>query len=163
MSGPEELYPPVQYGWGWMLLVFGILLGVVLAVWLVLLLTRRRRAVPQASVPEAPPVPTVESIQVLREEYLGEITGIEESFREGRIDARRANLELSRTVRRFVNEYSGLEAPVLALDDLVRLGVQPALVDAVRHHYYPSVFLRGEPLDPAAGADAARTVVTTWR
>ncbi|GAA5144890.1 hypothetical protein GCM10025768_01300 [Microbacterium pseudoresistens] len=162
MSGPDELYPPAQYGWGWILLVFGILVAIVLVVALVLLLTRRRRA---AAEP-APPLPFEQGVvatDVLREEYLAEIARVEQSYRDGGIDARRANLELSRTVRRFVNEYSGLEAPVLALDDLVRLGVQRALVDAIRHNYYPSVFRRGEPLDPASGADAARTVVTTWR
>ncbi|HWS51992.1 MAG TPA: hypothetical protein VN241_13360, partial [Microbacterium sp.] len=80
----------------------------------------------------------------------------------GRIDARRANLELSRTVRAFVNEYSGLEAPVLALDDLIALGVHPALIDALHRHYYPSVFRRGPAIDPAAGFEAARKVVTAW-
>ncbi|MBW1639759.1 hypothetical protein G3H63_11860, partial [Microbacterium resistens] len=111
----------------------------------------------------APPAPLfVDVSAVLRQEYLGGIARIEQRYRDGELDARRANLELSRAVRAFVNEYSGLEAPVLALEDLERAGVHPALLEALRRHYYPSVFRRGPALDPIAGAEAARRVVTTW-
>ena len=85
------------------------------------------------------------------------------TIRDRHLSARQANLELSRVVRTFVNEYSGLEAPVLALDDLVSRGVHPALIDAMGRHYYPSIFQRGPAIDPIYGAEAARKVVTTWR
>jgi hypothetical protein len=101
-------------------------------------------------------------LSLLRTEYSGSIDRIEAAYREGAIDARTANLELSRAVRSFVNEYSGLEAPVLALDDLVRLGVQPELIDALHRHYYPSIFRRGSAVDPHTGAEAARAVVKKW-
>jgi hypothetical protein len=90
------------------------------------------------------------------------IQQIETDYRERRLSARQANLELSRVVRTFVNEYSGLEAPVLALDDLVARGVHPALIDAMGRHYYPSIFRQGPAIDPVAGAEAARTVVRSW-
>ena len=51
---------------------------------------------------------------------------------------------------------------MLALDDLVRLGVQPELIDALHRHYYPSIFRRGSAVDPHAGAEAARAVVKKW-
>ena len=98
----------------------------------------------------------------LRVEYLDRVQQIETDYREKRLSPRNANLELSRVVRTFVNEYSGLEAPVLALDDLVSRGVHPALIDAMRRHYYPSIFRQGPPIDPLAGAEAARTVVRSW-
>ena len=46
-------------------------------------------------------------------------------YRDRTLSARNANLEFSRVVRTFVNEYSGLEAPVLALDDLIARGRAP--------------------------------------
>ena len=157
MSEPDELYPPVQYAPAWMLLAFAIIALVILAIWLILLFTRPRRA-PAAAAPARG-----DALTMLRHEYLAGIDDIERAWTEGRLGARQANLELSRATREFVNEYSGLEAPVLALDDLVARGVHPALVDALRRHYYPSIFGRGPAIDPADGADAARRVVTEWR
>ncbi len=160
-SSTGELYPPVQYSGWWVALAFGIIAAGVLLVWLVLLLTRPRRAV--ASAPVATPSTVSAAIVQLRGEYLDRIGGIEESYRTGGLDARRANLELSRAVRAYVNEYSGLEAPVLTLDELVDRGVHPSLVDALKRHYYPSVFRRGAIIDPVAGAAAAREVLSSWR
>jgi len=161
MSATDELYPPVQYGWGWILLALGVLALLVIAWWLLLLLTRPKRSL---TIHGQPPVipPAGEVLSMLRTEYNVEIGRVEAAYRAGALSARSANLELSRIVRAFVNEYSGLEAPVLALDDLVRMGVQPALVDALGRHYYPSAFRRGPALDPHAGAEAARKVVSTW-
>lgn len=159
MTEPDELYPPVQYAPGWMLLALGIIVLAILAVWLVVLLTRPRH------LPHDPGGASAagDALTQLRHEYLDGIGRIEQAWRAGHLDARRANLELSRTARAFVNEYGGLEAPVLALDDLVARGVHPALIDALRRHYYPSLFARGPAVDPAAGAEAARRVVSEWR
>lgn len=159
MSEPDELYPPVQYAPGWMLLALGIIALVILAFWLILFLTGPRR--PRTD--EGGPAPSVlDAVAQLRHEYLSGIDDVERAYRAREIDPRRANLELSRLTRRFVNEYSGLEAPVLALDDLVARGVHPSLVDALQRHYYPSIFGRGPAIDPLAGAQAARRVVTEW-
>lgn len=160
MPGSDELYPPAQYGWGWVLLAFGILALLVAAVWIAIALTRPRRETAVRGAPE--PLPTGDVLGQLRLEYLDRVQQIETDYRERRLSPRNANLELSRVVRTFVNEYSGLEAPVLALDDLVARGVHPALIDALRRHYYPSIFRQGPPIDPIAGAEAARTVVRAW-
>lgn len=162
MPASDELYPPTQYGWGWILVAIGVLLLLALAAWLLIVLTRPKRSITLPGTAQYVP-PTAEVLAQLRSEYLADVQRIEDAYRSGNIDPRRANLELSRTVRSFVNEYSGLEAPVLSLDDLVARGVDPALIDAIRRHYYPSIFQRGPAIDPAYGAEAARKVVTTWR
>lgn len=157
MSEPDELYPPVQYGPLWMLLAFGIIALVILAIWLIILLTRARRPPQTASAPVRS-----DALALLRHEYLEGIDHIEQAWKSGELGARQANLELSRATRAFVNEYSGLEAPVLALEDLRSRGVHPVLVDALHRHYYPSIFGRGPAIDPVAGAEAARRVVSEW-
>jgi hypothetical protein len=162
MPGSDELYPPAQYGWGWMLLAFGILALLIAGAWLLIVLTRPRRAVSSANENAGQAPLVIDVLSQLRTEYLTRIQQIETDYTERRLSARQANLELSRVVRTFVNEYSGLEAPVLALDDLVARGVHPALVDALGRHYYPSIFRPGPVIDPVAGAEAARTVVRTW-
>ncbi|PRB18237.1 hypothetical protein [Microbacterium sp. MYb62] len=161
MPGSDELYPPAQYGWGWMLLAIGILALLVVGAWLLIVLTRPRRTISVAETGGYPPL-IVDVLSQLRTEYMARIQQIETDYRERRLSARQANLELSRVVRTFVNEYSGLEAPVLALDDLVARGVHPALIDAMGRHYYPSIFRQGPPIDPVAGAEAARAVVRSW-
>jgi len=161
MPASDELYPPVQYGWGWILLAIGILVLLAAAVWLVVILTRPKRSITLPGAVVRTPL-TADVLSQLRTEYLGRVQQIENAYRSGNMHPRQANLELSRVVRQFVNEYSGLEAPVLSLDDLITRGVDPALIDAIRRHYYPSVFQRGPAIDPAYGADAARKVVSTW-
>ena len=162
MPGSDELYPPAQYGWGWMLLAIGVLALLVLGAWLLIVLTRPRRTLSVTDQPAGYPPLVIDVLSQLRTEYLGRIQQIETDYRERRLPPRQANLELSRVVRRFVNEYSGLEAPVLTLDDLVARGVHPSLIDALGRHYYPSIFRQGPPVDPIAGAEAARTVVRAW-
>lgn len=156
MPAGDALYPPSQYAPGWLLLVFAILACLVLAGWLVAFLTRPRRlAVHPSTDPQL-------VLDQLRTEYLGEIDRIDLQARDGQLDARQAHAALSRLMRAFVNEYSGLEAPVLTLQDLVAQGVHPSLVDALGRYSYPSLFRRGAPIEPALGAQAARQVVQTW-
>ncbi|MFT4259691.1 hypothetical protein [Microbacterium sp.] len=163
MTGSDELYPPFQYSGWWMLLAFGILIVLVLAAWLLIFFTRPRHAVSEIDQTAPwPQVLTMDVLSQLRVEYLERIQQIEDDYRARRLSARNANLEYSRVVRTFVNEYSGLEAPVLALGDLVERGVHPALIDAMGRHFYPGIFRPGPSIDPIAGAEAARTVVRTW-
>lgn len=161
MPAPDELYPPAQYGWGWLVLAIGILLLLAGGVWLLLALTRPKQSITLPGEPASVP-PTAAVLDQLRGEYLADVQRIEDAYRSGNMPPRQANLELSRTVRAFVNEYSGLEAPVLSLDDLIARGVDPVLIDAIRRHYYPSIFQRGPAIDPVYGAEAARAVVTSW-
>jgi hypothetical protein len=156
MSDDDLLYPPAQYGVGWLLLVFAVVAVAILVGVLIRVLTRPRRL---DSLPSADPGAVLTQ---LRGEYRTRIDEIERQAAAGEIDARRAHAELSRLMRGFVNEYSGLEAPVLTLKDLEALGVQPSLLDALRGFTYPSVFRRDPPLDPALGAAAARQVVESW-
>ncbi|MGX1792167.1 hypothetical protein ACWIDW_04395 [Microbacterium sp. NPDC055312] len=161
MPAPDELYPPTQYGWGWIVLAIGILLLLAGAAWLLIALTRPKQSITLPGESALAP-PTAAVLDQLRGEYLADVQRIEDAYRSGNMPPRQANLELSRSVRAFVNEYSGLEAPVLSLDDLVARGVDPALIDAIRRHYYPSIFQRGPAIDPVYGAEAARAVVTSW-
>ena len=157
MPDDDLLYPPAQYGVGWLLLVLAIIAVLIVAGLIVARLTRPRSL---AAQPQADPTAVLTQ---LRTEYLDAIADIERRAAAGEIEPRRAHAELSRLMRAFVNEYSGLEAPVMTLQDLVAAGVHPALVDALSRFAYPSVFRREEPLDPKLGAEAARQVVRAWR
>ena len=160
MQGPEEFYPPYQYGWGWLLLAVGLIALVLVAWALVLWFTRMEKPPKQSTQPSVPV--TADVLTQLRYEYAARIDQIEAAYTAGAMSPKTANRELSALVRSYVNEYSGLEAPVLSLSDLVELGVHPALIDALQRHYYPSIFRKDMVIDPVAGAAAARAVVSSW-
>ena len=160
MQGPDEFYPPYQYGWGWLLLAVG-LIALVLVAWAQVLWFTRIEKPPKQSTQPSVPV-TADVLTQLRYEYAARIDQIEAAYTAGAMSPKTANRELSALVRSYVNEYSVLEAPVLSLADLVELGVHPALIDALQRHYYPSIFRKDMVIDPVAGAAAARAVVSSW-
>lgn len=161
MPDGNGLYPPAQYGWGWLLVVLAALIvGITVA----LLIAHFTRADRVAAAPPLPPQPSADPVfpDQIRADYLHRLQLIEAEFRAGRLDGREVNRRLSQLVRGFVHEYNGLEAPVMTLGDLVERGVHPALIDAIGRHYYPSLFRRNTVVDPIAGINAARTVVQVW-
>ncbi len=163
MSDIDGLYPPAQYGWGWLLLAFGVIALVIVVGALVLWVTRPRYSLSRQTRSTAPSVDGAAMTAALRAEYLDRLRLVEEAYALGAVDAREANRRLSREVRAFVQDYSGFEAPVLGLNDLIALGVHPALIDAMQRHYYPSIFRRDLVIDPVAGVAAGRLVVTSWQ
>lgn len=156
MLDDDLLYPPIQYSGGWLLLLLAAVLLAIAAGVAIAVLRRPQRPV-TASV--APPAVV---LQQLRAEYLARIDDVDRRARAGELDARRAHAELSRLLRAFVAEYSGIEAPVMTLPDLVDRGVHPALLDVISRFTNPSIFRRRPPVDPALGAEAARTAVNAW-
>lgn len=163
MSELEDLYPPTQYGGGWFWLALGIIVLAIALAYAVLWFTRPRYSLTKTSEADGQAVIDPESVtQALRTEYLWRLQQVQDSYAAGRIDAREANRALSREVRNFVQDYSGFEAPVLGLNDLVALGVPHPLIDALQRHYYPSIFARTMAIDPNAGVEAGRLVVNTW-
>lgn len=162
MSEIEDLFPPAQYGWGWLLLAFGVIALVIVIGIVVLWATRPRYSITRETTSTLPNVDGAAMTAALRAEYLDRLRLIEQAYASGEVDAREANRRLSREVRAFVQDYSGFEAPVLGLNDLIERGVHPTLIDAMQRHYYPSIFRRDLVIDPVAGVAAGRLVVTSW-
>ena len=161
MSVIDDLYPPAQYAWGWLIAAFAVIILFVAITWVVTSMTRQEFVLDDDGIPDVP-LTSAEVVARLQREYAAGIDGVEANYRAGKLSPREANLALSAIVRQYVNEYSGLEAPVLTLDDLEQLDVHPALIDAMRRHYYPGIFRSGRSIDPIAGAHAARQVVAKW-
>lgn len=156
MSEVPELYPPVQYEWWWLALAVAVLVVLAAGAWLVWALTRPPRERPE-------PVASLDSrLDELRRTHLAMIDDVARRYAARELPPREANAELSRIARAFVNDYTGVETPVLSLAELQARGMSPELIDAVRRHFYPSLYADGPPIDPVASAEAARRVVTGW-
>ena len=162
MSERDALFPPAQDGAERVLLAFGVLAAPLAAAAIVLWSTRPRPTLTRRVIGAASTELPDDALAALRTEYLDRLQRIEDRYRDGALDARAAHRALSREVRAFVQDYSGFEAPVLGLQDLVALGVHPSLVEAAGRHYYPGTFRSAANMDPIAGVDAGRTVVTPW-
>ena len=155
-NGTPELYPPVQYEWWWLALAALILVLIAAGAWTVWALTRPPRVKP------APTVPLDAQLDELRARHFAAIDAVSARYAAREISPRDANAELSRITRAFVNDYTGVETPVLSLPELAARGMSPELIDAVRRHFYPSLYAEGPPIDPVASAEAARRVVMGW-
>jgi hypothetical protein len=156
VSEVPELYPPVQYEWWWLALAVALLVALAAGAWLVWALTRPRRQKPQ------PIAPLDARLDELRRAHLAMIDDVSRRYAAGELPPREATAELSRVARAFVNDYTGVETPVLSLAELQARGLSPDLIDAVRRHFYPSMYTAGPPIDPVASAEAARRVVRGW-
>lgn len=149
MRAADELQPPVGYDDRWLLLAL-LALGLVAVYYAAVLWWTRER--PARATPVAPP-----SAWVTR---LDEIT---DAVARGELTARQGHQEISKTVRAFVVERSGVPATTMTLDDFQEQGPE-RLADMVALTYPPS-FSPDEELPTSVfdeAASRARTLVTTW-
>lgn len=155
MDADPTFLPPGSYALTWPLL--GGLLLLALVVWVAVVWLSGR---PPEELRRAPMPPG--ALARARAETLARIDEIEASVHAGERSAREGHHELSRTVRRFVADVSGLDAEHMTAADLRERGPEH-LADLVAT-YYPSQFgvRESEPPSITAAARAGREVVGGW-
>ena len=72
----------------------------------------------------------------IRQRYLQELYSLETRFREGQINVRQTYQDLSRMIREFVFEMTGIRAGQCTLSDIRRLHM-PALTRLMQEYYVP--------------------------
>lgn len=156
MDADPVYLEPQHYTVVWPVLGGFILLALLVWAMWVWLLTRA----PEEEDGSAPLPPA--AVAKLRHEALATIDEVEQSVRQGRRSGRSGHHELSRVVRGFVSEVSGLEADTMTAADLRRHG--PAHLAGLIEEYYPRQFGIDEADGPgfARSAAAARQVVRGW-
>ncbi|MBJ7357258.1 hypothetical protein [Nocardioides sp.] len=149
MRAADELQPPVGYDDRWLVLALLALAVVAVYYAAVLWWTRAR---PPRLVPAGP-----------QTGWVARLDEISAAVARGDLTARRGHQEISRTVREFVAERSGVPAATMTLDDFRDLG--PERVAELVALTYPPSFSADEELPGTAFDEAARrarTLVTTW-
>ena len=156
MPGDPQFYGPLGYSGFWLFL--GLALAVAALGWVAYSIWSTRLPQPGRDVP----VPRFHAPAGLRREYLAQIDEVAVLLDAGEITPRTATQELSRIVRGFVQEATGVRASKMTLDEL-RAERVPVVAEAIEH-FYPAEFsvagARGTDAD--AALSAARTVVGTW-
>lgn len=141
-----------------------IILALVLAigiVWIILHFIKKYRSKPKAAVP-APKLPVITlSPEQIKGKYLGIINDLEVKFQNGNMSNRNAYQELSRIIRNFVYEATGIKVHHNTLGEIKRLNM-PNLYAIVKECYEPefSVDKDGYIYDTI---NKARTVIREWR
>lgn len=155
MDADPTFLPPGSYALTWPLL--GGLLLLALVVWAAVVWLSGR---PPEELRHAPMPPG--ALAKARAEAIAQIDAVEASVLSGERSARAGYHELSRVVRRFVAEVSGLDAEHMTGADLRECGPEH-LADLVAT-YYPSQFgvLESEPPSITTAARAGREVVGGW-
>ena len=155
MDADPTFLPPGSYALTWPLL--GGLLLLALVVWaaVVWLAGRAPEELRRAPMPPS-------ALAKARAEALAEIDEIERSVHFGARSARAGHHALSRTVRAFVAEVSGLDVETMTAADLRARG--PQHLAALIETYYPSQFgsRESEPPSITTAAGAGREVVGGW-
>ncbi|GAB3248539.1 hypothetical protein [Nocardioides dilutus] len=149
MRAADELQGPVGYDDRWLLLAL-LALGLVAAYYAAVLWWTRDR--PTRARPAEQP-----------STWLTRLDEISDAVARGDLTARQGHQEISRTVRAFVVERSGVPASMMTLGDFQEHGPE-RLADLVALTYPPSFSpdqeLPSSMFDEAAAR--ARTLVTTW-
>ncbi len=161
---PEEFYPPAQYSALWLWVLLGLLV-LLIAGWLAYLWLKPPKAPePQpAPKPAAPKQEVLVAPQTLRDAYLAVFDRIEQDAAAGKLSARRAHVELSRALRQFVSDASGIETPVLTLRQMEQHGLSPQLIKAMRGRLYPGAFSQSAKVQVPGSVEVARRVVRSWK
>ncbi|OMH25141.1 hypothetical protein BKD30_06670 [Tersicoccus phoenicis] len=159
MNDGGRFYGPIPYDPVWLWIGLGLLAAVV--AWYVWALASTRRSRRKWQLPGPADLPG------LRTEYLARIDAVAAATERGELTARQAHQRLSRLVRVFAHQASGVSAHTMTLADL-RAAQVPAVpgvagvADAVAV-LYPAEFGVPEAADARRAVDAARQVVGSWR
>ncbi|WP_149203507.1 hypothetical protein [Actinotalea subterranea] len=159
----DELNDPVLYSW--LVTVAGVLLMVAVVVYLVWAV-RSTRARPEDQPPPLLPLTPGyggDRYASVRPVYLARVDEVEHRFRTGDLDARGLHLELSAVVRDFATVRRGVDARVLTLSDLRRIGGAKRLASLIESYYRPAFARSGATeASPEHALDGARRVIRNW-
>ena len=155
MQADPQFHGPLQYSplWLWT----AVVLLTLVAGWYVAVFaaTRRRR-----NDPGDRGAASLTSLPALQAAYLQRIDDVEHAAAAGTLGLRAAHQEISRLLRSFIRDATGVDALRMTRQDLERHPL-PAAARAVGR-LYPGEF-GPEPLPPAAAsAGIAREAVRTW-
>ena len=148
-----------MFSYSSLLLALAVALVVVVGVIGLIVLLHRKKAKQPVEERIAPVIKTVPDNQV-KEKYCAIINGLETKCRDGKVSNRKAYQELSKIIRHFVHEVTGIKVHHNTLDEIERLQM-PELYEVVKECYAPefSVDRKGNIYDTM---NKARMVIKEW-
>ena len=96
-----------------------------------------------------------------KRKYITELEFIEMDLRNNKIDKREAYLRMSKTIRMFVHDVTGINVQKYTLMEIKRVNI-PQLTQLVREYYEPEFALRSSA-DAATSIYRTRNTIIYWR
>lgn len=155
VQADPEFYGPLQYAAAWSWAGLGLLLLV--AAWYAWVFAATRR---RGSAGAGPRGSGLTDLAALKAVYLQRIDDVEQEAAAGNLGERESHQEISRLLRKFVRDATGVDALRMTQADLAGHPLPAAA--ATVGELYPAEFGPG-PLPPVArSAASARRTVETW-
>lgn len=148
------------FSYSFLLVAFAVALVIITGIiGLLVFLLKKQPKQPEVATAPAPVVKPVSDKQ-MKEKYYGIIDDLEKECREGRVPNRKAYQELSRIIRHFVYEMTGIKVHHNTLDEIKKRNM-PALYAVIEECYAPefSVDKNGNIYDTM---NKARMVIKEW-
>ncbi len=96
-----------------------------------------------------------------KRKYMTELMYIETDLRNGKIDKREAYQKMSKCIRMFVHDVTGINVQKYSLMEIKRVNI-PQLTQLVREYYEPEFALRSSA-DAATSIYRTRNTISSWR
>ncbi len=136
------------------LIIFIIILIVILSIVLIIL-NRKPKPVQQITIVRPP------NINDIKNKYLQEINNLLIAVNENKISLRLAYQKLSKLIRNFVYEVTGIKVQNCTLSDIKTLNL-PILSTLVEEYYHPE-FAKDSKGDIISSITKTREVVARWK
>lgn len=151
---PGEVMPLVGYSPFWLWLGIGIVVLVAVFYVLAMLFTRQPRDAPvEQDEPEI-------DLEAARIEAFARVDEVERLVASGELDDRTAYERLSRAVREFAAESTGVPADHMTLSDLSHTQLHGTTRTVAQ--LYPGIFAPDAQRNVAAAVHDARAVISGW-
>nr|WP_027872056.1 hypothetical protein [[Eubacterium] cellulosolvens] len=104
--------------------------------------------------------PAPGAMVLIRRKYLRELAAVQKEYSESKIDYREAYRRMSKTVRMFVYEATGIEVQNYTLMEIKKLRIR-SLTLLVSHYYKPEFSVKSKT-DVNKSLEKTRKVIETW-
>ena len=151
MQTSVEFRSPFSYSNGISLFLF-----IILIILIIFIIKKKKKTKPVVIV--APPK---KDLNKIKEEYLKQLSKLQEDTIKYRINYRTAYITLSRIIREFIYEATNINVKTLSLAEVKSLNI-PYLYDLMKEYYAPE-FAYLFPGNIEKSIDKTRGVIEKWK
>lgn len=153
-----KLQNPFSYAL-WPIILLGVIVLGIIVTLMILKLNIKPKKKPAPKNEQPQKVQTVD-VNRIRMFYLMQLDELEKAFRNEKLSIREAYQNMSRIVRQFVQERTGIQADSYTLNDIKKLNI-PKLEALISEFYSPEFSVKSQG-DVFAALEKSRRIIEEW-
>lgn len=153
-----KLQNPFSYAL-WPIILLGVIVLGIIVTLMILKLNIKPKKKPAPKNEQPKKVQTVD-VNRIRMFYLMQLDELEKAFRNEKLSIREAYQNMSRIVRQFVQERTGIQADSYTLNDIKKLNI-PKLEALISEFYSPEFSVKSQG-DVFAALEKSRRIIEEW-